>query len=111
MKTFLFVLLFVSALCGSMVVTADELPLYQIVIKNHKFIPDTIKVKADQKFRLEVKNEDPGSEEFESATMHVEKIVGPRKTLKLVLGPLKKGSYSFMGEFNQATAQGHVIAE
>lgn len=90
---------------------ADELPVYHIVIKDHKFIPDTIKVKADQKFKLEVKNEDSGSEEFESATLHVEKIVGPKKTLRLVLGPLKKGSYSFMGEFNQATAQGHVIAE
>ena len=90
---------------------SDELPLYQIVIKDHKFIPDTIKVKADQKFRLEVKNEDSGSEEFESATMHIEKIIGPKKTLRLILGPLKKGTYSFMGEFHQATAQGNVIAE
>jgi hypothetical protein len=95
----------------SVFVFADELPLYKIVIKDHQFIPDTIKVKADQKFRLEVKNEDAGSEEFESATMHIEKIVGPKKTLRLVLGPLKKGTYSFMGEFHQATAQGNVIAE
>lgn len=96
-------------LAGS--VHADELPVFQIVIKDHKFIPDTITVKADQKFRLEVKNEDAGSEEFESATLHIEKIVGPKKTLRLVLGPLKKGTYSFMGEFHQATAQGKVIAE
>jgi len=90
---------------------ADELPLYQIVIKDNKFIPDTVKVKVDEKFRLEVKNEDSGSEEFESATLHIEKILGPKKTLRLVLGPLKKGTYSFMGEFHQATAQGKIIAE
>lgn len=90
---------------------AEELPLYNIVIKDHKFTPDVIKVKANQKFRLEIKNEDMGSEEFESATMHVEKIVGPKKTLKLILGPFKKGEYPFIGEFHQATALGKVIAE
>lgn len=89
----------------------EELPLYKTTIKNHIFEPAIIKVKADQKFRLEVKNEDAGSEEFESSTLSIEKIMGPKKTLKLILGPLKKGSYPFMGEFHQSTAKGEVIAE
>lgn len=104
-------LLFCLAVFVQVFASADELPLYQIVLKDHKFIPDTVKVKVEQKFRLEVKNEDSGSEEFESATLHIEKIVGPQKTLRLILGPLKKGTYSFMGEFHQATAQGNIIAE
>jgi hypothetical protein len=95
----------------STVFAQEEMPLYILVIKEHKFTPDTIKVKADRKFRLEVKNDDDGSEEFESSTLHIEKIMGPKKTIKLVLGPLKKGTYPFMGEFHQTTAKGQVIAE
>lgn len=89
----------------------NELTLYKATIKNHKFEPDIIKVKAEEKFRLEVKNEDVSSEEFESSSLNIEKIMGPKKTLRLILGPLKKGTYPFMGEFNQSTAKGQIIAE
>ena len=109
MKKLLFVVTIVSMSLSFL--HAEEIPVFNIVIKDHQFIPDTIRVKADQKFKLEIKNEDSGSEEFESATMHVEKIIAPKKTLRLILGPLKKGEYPFMGEFHQSTAQGKVIVE
>ncbi len=90
---------------------SDDLKIYKAIIKNHKFDPDIIKVKADEQFRLEIKNEDSSSEEFESSSLNIEKIMGPKKTLKLVLGPLKKGVYSFIGEFNQNTAKGQIVVE
>ena len=88
-----------------------EPPVFKMTLKDHKFDPSVIKVPAGTKFKIEVKNEDQTSEEFESAVLNVEKIVGPKKTLRLVLGPLKAGNYSFVGEFNKSTALGEFHAE
>ncbi len=84
---------------------------YKIVIKNHVFIPDQITVKSGEEFKLEVKNEDASTEEFESKKMNIEKFIGPNKTLKLTLGPLAAGEYDFFGEFHQDTAKGKLIAK
>ncbi|MFN7728378.1 MAG: cupredoxin domain-containing protein [Bdellovibrio sp.] len=90
---------------------AQELTVYQVTLKNHKFEPSVLNVKAGQKFKLEVKNEDASTEEFESKVLNIEKFVGPQKTLKLTLGPLKAGRYPFFGEFHAATARGEIVAE
>ena len=94
-----------------LILTAQETPTFLISIKDHKFSPDTITVKEGQKFKIEVKNEDNSSEEFESNPMHIEKIIGPNKTLRLTLGPFKKGTYTFFGEFHLDTAHGKVVVE
>lgn len=85
--------------------------VYKINIKNHVFVPNVITVKANEEFKLEVKNEDAATEEFESKKMNIEKFIGPNKTLKLTLGPLAVGEYDFFGEFHQDTAQGKLIAK
>jgi plastocyanin len=90
---------------------AQEMTVHEITLKNHKFEPSVLKVKAGEKFKLEVKNEDASTEEFESNVLNIEKFVGPKKTLKLTLGPLKPGKYPFFGEFHSATAQGEIVAE
>jgi hypothetical protein len=40
-----------------------------------------------------------------------EKIVFPNSKAIVFIGPLKPGRYEFVGEFNQKTARGVVIAE
>ena len=100
-----------TALMMSSPALAQEMTVYQIVLKNHKFEPSVLNVKAGEKFKLEVKNEDASTEEFESNVLNIEKFVGPKKTLKLTLGPLKPGKYPFFGEFHAATAQGEIVAE
>lgn len=90
---------------------AQEMPVHQLVLKDHKFEPAVIKVKAGEKFKLEVKNEDASTEEFESNVLNIEKFIGPKKTLKLTLGPLKPGKYPFFGEFHKATATGEIEAQ
>jgi hypothetical protein len=84
---------------------------YTITIKDHKFTPAELKVPAGEKHKLVVKNEDATPEEFESHDLKREKIVAGNSQITVNIGPLKAGTYKYFGEFNQATAQGVIIAE
>jgi Cupredoxin-like domain len=84
---------------------------FTVTIRNHKFEPTELRIPANKRVTVYVVNEDPTPEEFESTSMKVEKII-PGKSKGLVrIGPLTPGRYEFFGDFNQATAQGVVIAE
>ncbi len=89
-------------------VAADDIT---IVIKDHKFSPAEVRVPAGQKVKLIIDNQDATPEEFESAELNREKVIAPKSKAAVWIGPLKPGKYPFMGEFNQATAKGVVIAE
>ena len=82
-----------------------------LVIKEHRFEPAELKVPAGQKIKLLVHNQDPTPEEFESYALNREKVIAANSQAAVFIGPLKPGRYSFIGEFNQATATGVVIAE
>ena len=82
-----------------------------IVIKDHKFEPAELKVPAGKVVELTVDNQDPTPEEFESATLKVEKVIPGGSKAKVRFGPLKADAYLFIGEFNQETARGVVTAE
>lgn len=82
-----------------------------LVIKDHKFEPTELLVPAGEKVKLFVVNKDTSPEEFESYTLNREKVVAGNSTIKIYIGPLKPGRYPFMGEFNQATAQGVIVAK
>jgi plastocyanin len=106
----LFALLAAAALLGANSARADE-PEIALVIKNHKFEPAEIKVAAGVKVKLVIHNQDSSAEEFESAILRREKLVPAGQKVVVYIGPLKAGSYPFIGEFNQATAQGRVVVE
>jgi len=82
-----------------------------IVIKDHVFVPAEIHVPADTVVFLTIDNQDPTPEEFESHELRVEKIIPGELSGVVRIGPLKPGTYPFFGDFNQATAQGRVVAE
>ncbi|HEV7619413.1 MAG TPA: cupredoxin domain-containing protein [Burkholderiaceae bacterium] len=86
-------------------------PEVSLVIKDHRFNPSEVKVKAGQKVKLIVDNQDATPEEFESHELNREKVIAPRSKATIFIGPLKPGRYAFTGEFNQETAKGVVIAE
>jgi plastocyanin len=87
---------------------AQELNL---VIRNHKFEPDEIRVPAGKRVSLYVANEDSTPEEFDSAALKVEKVIAARSKAVVRIGPLEAGRYEFIGEFHADTAKGVVIAE
>ncbi len=100
---------FVSASAGS--ARAEDLPVFEIVIKDHKFDPAELEVPANMEIKLVVKNLDSTPEEFESYELNREKIIGGGGQGVFYLDPLKPGTYPFFGEFNQATAQGKLIVK
>ncbi len=90
---------------------ALSLDEYLIVLKNHQFYPKILKVPAEQKFKLIIDNQDIEAEEFESFDLRREKIIPAQSSIKINLGPLEPGSYSFVGEFHSETAKGTLIVE
>jgi plastocyanin len=86
-------------------------PELLLVIKNHRFEPAELKVPAGQRVKLIVHNQDATPEEFESHSLGREKLIPAGARVSVFIGPLKPGSYSFVGEFNEATAKGTVVAE
>jgi cupredoxin-like protein len=82
-----------------------------LVLKDHKFLPIEIHVKANQANVITLVNRDDTAEEFDSTALKVEKVVAGHDQGDVRIRPLAPGRYTFMGEFHSATAQGVVIAE
>jgi len=82
-----------------------------LVIENHRFQPETVNVPAGQKIKLVILNRDATPEEFESHTLNREKVIPAKSTATIYIGPLAAGSYPFIGEFNQKTATGSIVAK
>lgn len=89
---------------------AEGLPVYELTIKNGHFIPETVEVKAGERFKIRVHNQGPGPEEFESKELRKETVLAPGVTRSVVFAPLKPGTYSFFGEFHPDTAKGRIVA-
>ena len=102
----------VAAFAGFVSPSYAEDPIrLTIVIKDHKFDPAELKVPAGKVIELTVDNQDPTPEEFESATLKVEKVIPGNSRGKVRFGPLAADTYLFVGEFNEGTARGAVTAE
>lgn len=101
--------LIIAALVASTPVMAAEPP--KLVLKDHRFTPATVTVPANTRVQIVVSNQDGTPEEFDSGDLRVEKLIAPRSTVTLNIGPLKPGRYDFEGEFHAATAKGVLIAE
>ena len=86
-------------------------PEFALTIKDHRFEPAELRVPAGKKIKLVIDNQDATPEEFESHELNREKVI-PGKTKSFVfIGPLTAGRYPYIGDFNQKTANGVIIAE
>ncbi|MBE0621625.1 MAG: cupredoxin domain-containing protein [Burkholderiales bacterium] len=90
-------------------VAADN--VFTVTIKDHRFEPSQIDVPAGKKLRLLVKNLDPTPEEFESHDLKREKIIAGNGQATIIIGPLKPGTYKFVGEYHESSAQGQLVAK
>jgi plastocyanin len=89
---------------------APEAHRLTLTLKDHRFTPESVQVPAGQRIRIELINQDAATEEFDSEDLHVEKDVTPNGKVSFVVGPLKPGAYSFMGELHPDTASGTITA-
>ncbi|MGH8160162.1 MAG: cupredoxin domain-containing protein [Rhodanobacter sp.] len=102
---------FALAVLLPLLASAADAPGYTLVLKNHRYLPNELRIPANTRVRLDVVNQDPSPEEFESNDFPAEKIVMPNSRMSLFIGPLKPGCYGFFGDFHQPTAQGVLIVE
>jgi plastocyanin len=90
---------------------ADDPVTIALTLKDHKFEPAEIKAPAGKPVAITLKNEDDAVEEFDSNSLHIEKIVTKGGTITIKLKPLAAGRYPFQGEYHANTAQGVLIVE
>jgi hypothetical protein len=102
-------LLFVLALLPALAFAAD--PEFTLTIRDHRFDPAELRVPAGKKIKLVIDNQDATPEEFESHELNREKVIPGKSKLSIFIGPLKAGKYPYIGEFNQKTANGVIVAE
>lgn len=84
---------------------------YVLVIKDHQFQPAELSVPAGKKIKIVIENRDATPEEFESHSLNREKLIAANGSVSIYIGPLTVGRYPFYGEFNEATAQGVIVAK
>jgi hypothetical protein len=82
-----------------------------VLLKDHKFAPAEIHVKANAAAIIVLTNDDPTAEEFDSTALKIEKVVAGHSAGNVRLRPLAPGRYPFMGEYHSDTAKGVVVAE
>jgi plastocyanin len=98
------------ALLGAAPVHAADVEV-QLVIRDHRFEPEELKVPAGQRVKILVDNQDATPEEFESSSLKREKVIPGKSKGQVLVGPLKPGRYKFVGEFHEATAKGVLVVE
>src|SRR4029453_15933461 len=99
----------VLVLGSTSVMAADD--EFRLVIENHKLTPEELMVPAGKKIKLVVENRDATPEEFESHSLNREKGIDVKSTATIIIGPLKADKYPFVGEYNEATAKGVIVAK
>jgi len=111
--------LLLLGLVNGLVAQADDqgarpgqaMPEYKLVIKDHRFLPSQLTVRAHTKFKVLVTNQDSTPSEFESNDFNREKVVLPGRTVAVFIGPLNRGQYKFFDDFHQSTGNGVLIVQ
>ena len=105
------VALSMSALTGAPNVASAQEQSVELTIRDHRFEPARIEIPANAKVKLVIKNADPTPEEFEMNNPKREKVIKGGQQGELTIGPLKPGTYDFVGEFNPKTARGQIVVK
>jgi hypothetical protein len=90
---------------------AEEAQRIEVQLNHHRFEPPEIHVAAGKPLILHVVNADDSAEEFDSATLKVERVIAAGHYATIRLRPLGPGRYPFIGEFHADTAQGALVSE
>ncbi len=112
MRTLLLVFLaWPGMLLGGNAVAAEELPAFDVVVRDGVFVPRTLEVPAGRRIKLILINEGPGPLELENDEMRIEKVLSAGARSFVVLPKLKPGEYDFVDEFNPITGELKLIVK
>ena len=96
-------------LLGATPALADAAPI-SITLRDHQFVPAEVSVPVGVKVELQISNQQTNPAEFESTSLHREKIVTPGGAISVYVGPLDAGRYEFFDDFHPAT-RGFLVAK
>ncbi len=85
-------------------------PGVSITVRDHQFIPAEVPVPAGVKVELTIRNDQSVPAEFESTSLHREKVIPPGTAGSVFVGPLAPGRYEFFDDFHPAT-RGTLVAQ
>ena len=71
-----------------------------ITYRNKHFQPAEVSAPGNTQLTLRIRNTDAEAMEFESETLHVEKIVEGKSEATITLQPLKPGKYGFFDDYH-----------
>src|ERR1700737_980927 len=83
----------------------------QLSYKDKKFDPAEISAPANTPIVIKLKNLDAKAMEFESKTLHVEKVVAGSTDATINVRAQKPGRYEFFDEYNEKTARGALVVK
>jgi hypothetical protein len=79
---------------------AADMPTFSIEMKDGAISPARIKVPANRPFKLEIRNAGTTPAEFESLTLHKEKVLPADTASSMVFRRLEPGEYEFFDDFH-----------
>jgi len=79
---------------------AGDMPSFRIEMRGATIMPSRLEVPADAPFKLEITNAGSDPAEFESASLHKEKVLAAGATSSLVFRRLPAGEYDFFDDFH-----------
>jgi hypothetical protein len=83
----------------------------QLSYKDKKFDPAEISAPANTPIVIKLKNLDAKAMEFESKTLHVEKVVAGSGDATINVRAQKPGRYEFFDEYNEKVARGALVVK
>jgi hypothetical protein len=98
----------ISAVAPASAQSATEI---QLSYKDKKFEPAEIGAPANAPIVIKLRNLDAKAMEFESKTLHVEKVVAANSDATINIRAQKPGRYEFFDEYNEKTARGALVVK
>jgi hypothetical protein len=83
----------------------------QLSYKDKTFDPLEISAPANTPIVIKFRNLDRDAMEFESDTLHIEKVVAAGKEAAFKIRAQKPGRYEFFDEYNEKTARGVLVVK
>jgi len=90
---------------------AQQATEIQLSYKDKKFDPAEINAPANTPIVIKLKNLDAKAMEFESKTLHVEKVVAGNTDATINVRAQKPGRYEFFDEYNEKVARGALVVK
>lgn len=98
------------ALGAGRAVAADEMQVFEVVLKDGRITPARLEVAARRKLKLLIRNDGAEPCELENLELRVEKVLAPGGRSFVVIHALPPGTHRFIDEFHPATGVLDIVA-